>query len=79
MATAASARVPLRDAIATAEQHLQGKGMRAAFEAENGSQGEYKIEVVAGVKVFDVRIDADNGTVITAQENKADSDDEEKN
>ena len=78
MATAASAKVPLRDAIAAAEQHLQGKAVRADFESENGSPGEYKIEVVAGTKVFDVRVDADKGTVITAKEDNADGDDDEK-
>ncbi|MBS0220917.1 MAG: PepSY domain-containing protein [Proteobacteria bacterium] len=78
MATAASAKIPLRDAIATAEQHLQGKAVRADFETENGSPGEYEIKVVAGAKVFDVRIDADKGTVIATKEHKADSDDDDK-
>lgn len=74
LTTAASAKVPLREAVATAEQHLNGKAVRADFETEDNSQGVYNIEVVTGTKVFDVRIDADKGTVLAANEDKADRD-----
>lgn len=34
----------------------------------------YEVEVVSGAKVFDVKIDADKGTVISSAEDKADRD-----
>jgi uncharacterized membrane protein YkoI len=34
------------------------------------------VEVVSGAKVFDVRVDADKGTVISSAEDKADHDDD---
>jgi uncharacterized membrane protein YkoI len=76
--TAANAKVPLREAIAAAEQQLQGKAVRADFETERGSPGEYEIEVVAGAKVFLVRVDADKGTVIATKEDKTDGDRDDK-
>jgi uncharacterized membrane protein YkoI len=75
---AASARVPLKEAIAVAEQQVQGKAVRAEFEKKNSSEGVYEVEVVAGTKVFDVRVDADKGTVLAADEDKADRENDDK-
>ncbi|RUP33252.1 MAG: peptidase M4 [Curvibacter sp.] len=69
------AQVQLAQAVTVAEQHAQGKAVRAEYE--NSKQGWlYDVEVVSGAKVFDVRVDADKGTVISSAEDKADHDDD---
>lgn len=65
------AKVSLTQAIATAEQQTGGKASRAALEHEKGSW-VFDVEVVKGGKVFDVRIDADQGTALSSKEDKAD-------
>lgn len=71
----AKARISLTQAIAAAEQHVHGKAYRAEYE--NSKQGwAYDVEVVSGAKVFDIRVDADKGTVISSAEDKADHDDD---
>lgn len=71
----AKAKIPLVQAVTAAERHVNGKAARAEFE--NSKQGwVYDIEVVSGVKVFDVKVDADKGTVISSKEDKADRDDD---
>ena len=70
----AKAKVSLIQAVTTAEQHTGGKATHAEYE--NSKQGwVYDVEVVNGVKVFDVRVDADKGTVIASVEDKAEHDD----
>lgn len=70
-----NAKISLTQAVTMAEQHVQGKASRAEYE--NAKQGGvYEVEVVSGAKVFDVRIDADKGTVISSAEDKADRDDD---
>jgi uncharacterized membrane protein YkoI len=69
------AKIPLAQAVTAAEQHVNGRAARAEFE--NSRQGwVYDIEVVSGAKVFDVKVDADKGTVISSAEDKNDADDE---
>ena len=69
------AKIPLAQAVTTAEQHANGKAARAEYE--NSKQGwVYDVEVVRGAKVFDVKVDADKGTVISSAEDKADRDDD---
>lgn len=70
----AKTKIPLTQAIAVAEQQANGKASRAEYE--NSKQGlVYDVEVISGDKVFDVRVDADKGTVISSAEDKADHDD----
>jgi uncharacterized membrane protein YkoI len=71
----AKARTPLAQAVTTAEQHVNGKASRAEYEHSKGAW-VYDVEVVSGAKVFDVKVDADKGTVISSAEDKADRDDE---
>ena len=69
------AKIPLAQAVTTAEQHVNGKAARAEYE--NSKAGwVFDVEVVTGSKVFDVKVDADKGTVISSTEDKADRDDE---
>ena len=71
----ANAKIPLAQAVTTAEQHVNGKAARAEYE--NSKQGwVYDVEVVSGTKVFDIKIDAVKGTVISSAEDKADRDDD---
>ena len=69
------ANIPLTQAVTSAEQYANGKAARAEYE--HSQQGwVYDVEVVSGSKVFDVKIDADKGTVISSAEDKADHDDD---
>ena len=69
------AKISLTQAIAAAEQQANGKAARAEYEqTKNG--WAYDVEVISGTKVFDVRVDADKGTVISSAEDTADRDDE---
>ncbi|MBG6075285.1 PepSY domain-containing protein [Polaromonas sp. CG_9.11] len=71
----AHAKIGLVQAVTVAEQHANGKAARAEYE--NSKQGwVYDVEVVSGAKVFDVKVDADKGTVISSAEDKADRDDD---
>lgn len=69
------AKIPLTQAIAVAEQQASGKAARAEYE--NSRNGwVYDVEVVSGAKVFDVKVDADKGTIISSAEDKTDRDDD---
>ncbi len=70
-----NAKIPMAQAIAAAEQHTNGKAARAEYE-QTKAGWTYDVEVVSGAKVFDVKVDADNGKVISSVEEKADQDDE---
>ena len=71
----AKAKIPLGQAVITAEQHANGKATRAEYE--NSKQGwVYDVEVVSGAKVFDVKVDANKGTVMSSAEDQADLDDD---
>jgi uncharacterized membrane protein YkoI len=72
-AAIASARISLVTAVTTAEQHVQGKAVRAEYEQRKDGQWVYEIEVAAPSGVFDVKIDADKGTVIASTVDKADT------
>jgi uncharacterized membrane protein YkoI len=72
------AKVALPQAVAAAEQHANGKASRAEYE--NSTLGwVYDVEVVSGAKVFDVKVDAVKGTVISSTEDNADHDDAHDN
>ena len=69
------ARIPLAQAVTTAEQHVNGKAAHAEYE--NSKAGwVFDVEVVTGSQVFDVKVDADKGTIISSTEDKADRDDD---
>lgn len=69
------AKISLSQAVAAAEQQANGRATRA--ELEHTKSGiVFEVEVVSGAKVFDVRVDADKGTVISSAEDKAEHDDD---
>jgi uncharacterized membrane protein YkoI len=69
------AAISLDAAIAAAEKHAHGSAVRADYEKQQDGQWAYDIEVRSGPKVFDVKVDAEKGTVIASTEDKADADD----
>lgn len=71
------ATVSLTQAIAAAEQHAGGKASKAEYErATKKGQWVYDVEVVAGAKAFDVKVDPGTGAVLSSTEDKVDQDDE---
>lgn len=69
------AGIPLVQAVTIAEQHANGKASRAEYGSSK--QGWiYEVEIVSGARVFDVRVDADKGTVISSTEDEVDHDDD---
>jgi uncharacterized membrane protein YkoI len=75
-AAIANARISLATAITTAEQHVQGKAVRAEYEQRKDGQWIYEVEVATPSGVFDVKIDVDKGTVIASTADKVDADDD---
>ena len=76
-AAVAQATISLTQAIGAAEQHASGKASKAEYErtAKRG-QWVYDVEVVAGAKVFDVKVDPGTGAVLSSTQDKNDNDDE---
>ena len=68
-------KISLSQAVTAAEQQANGRATRA--ELEHTQSGiVFDVEVVSGAKVFDVRVDANKGTVISSAEDKAEHDDD---
>ncbi len=62
-----NAKVSLVQAIAAAEQHVNGKAAAAEFERK--WQGDlYEVDVVNDGRVFEVRVDANTGAIISSFE-----------
>ncbi len=76
-ASVTQATISLTQAIGAAEQHASGKASKAEYErASKRGQWVYDVEVVAGAKVFDIKIDPTSGAVLSSTEDKMDNDDE---
>jgi uncharacterized membrane protein YkoI len=71
---APAAKVSLSQAVAAAEQRVGGRVVRAEYEQVKAGWA-YDVEVVSGAKVFDVRVDANRGVVLSAVDDKTDHDD----
>lgn len=69
------AKISMVQAITAAEQRANGKASHAEYE-QTKSGWAYDVEIVSGNKVFDVRVDANSGNVISSSEDKADRDDD---
>ncbi|HVS26229.1 MAG TPA: PepSY domain-containing protein [Burkholderiales bacterium] len=69
------AKISLSQAVSAAEQHAGGKASRAEVERHKG-EWIYDVEVVAGKKVMDVKVDPQKGTILSATEDKVDHDDD---
>jgi uncharacterized membrane protein YkoI len=71
----AKARISLAQAIAAAEQQVGGKATHAELEDENGRL-VYGVEVTDGTHTTDVKVDATDGRVISAQPDAVDNESE---
>ena len=68
----ARAKISLSQAIGTAESHAAGKAVKAELDSEKGALA-FEVEVVtADKKVMDVRVDANDGKVLSSQLDTAD-------
>ncbi|MEO5698667.1 MAG: PepSY domain-containing protein [Burkholderiaceae bacterium] len=70
------ATVTLAQAVAAAEQQAGGRASKAEFEHSKAHGWVYDVEVVSGAKVFDVKVDAQKGTVLASTLDTADHGDE---
>lgn len=68
--------VSLVAAITAAEQAAGGYATKGEYENTKAGWA-YDVEVVADTKVFDVRVDAASGKVLSSQEDAADADHED--
>lgn len=70
-----NAKTSLVQAITIAEKNVNGKAVEAKFDNDAKHGPIYKVEVVNGNKVFDIKVDATKGTVISSKQDIADDDD----
>lgn len=77
-AAIAQAKVSIVQAIAAAEHTANGKATQAELEQAKAGL-TFDVEVISGTKAFDVKVDAEKGTVISSAEDKADLEDDEDN
>jgi uncharacterized membrane protein YkoI len=75
-AALAQAKISLTQAIAAAEQKVNGKAVRAGLEDENGKL-VYGVEVMNGDKPTDVKVDIATGAILSAQADQADHEGDE--
>ena len=75
MANLAQAKISLAQAVTTAEQHIGGRASRAELENENGRL-VYGVEVADNIKTTDVKVDAIDGSIVSAQTDPADHESE---
>ena len=72
IADLAKAKITLTQAVGAAEAHATGKATKAELEGERGSL-IYQVEVVtADNKVFDIKVDAVDGKVLSSKQDLAD-------
>lgn len=75
VANLAQAKISLVQAVTTAEQHIGGRASRAELENENGRL-VYGVEVADNTKTTDVKVDAIDGSIVSAQTDQADHESE---
>ena len=66
---ARSRHAPLPQAISAAEQQVGGTAAKAAYKHK---KGQYKVEVVKDTEVYDVIVDANDGTVLSVKKDSED-------
>ncbi len=76
-AALAKANISLTQAIAAAEQQVAGKAVRADLELEHGKL-VYEVEVANGAQATDVKVDGDNGAILSAQADRIDHEGHER-
>lgn len=64
-----SAKTTLPQAISAAEQKVGGTAAKAEYKHK---KGQYKVEVAKDTEVFDVIVDANDGTVLSVKKDAED-------
>lgn len=64
-----SAKITLPQAISAAERKVGGTAAKAEYKHK---KAQYKVEVVKGTEVFDVIVDANDGTVLSIKKDVED-------
>lgn len=77
MVNLAQAKISLAQAVTAAEQHVGGRASRAELENENGRL-VYGVEVADNTKTMDVKVDATDGSIVSAQTDQSDHESEDK-
>lgn len=72
----ASNKVTLTQAISAAEQNVNGQAIKAKFSTKN-TIAVYNVEVVKNKEVYDVKVDAQSGAVLSSSLDKTDNSSEE--
>ena len=72
-AALSSAKITLTQAITAAEQHVQGRAIKAELENENGRL-VYEVEVVKQNMATDVKVDSTDGRIVSAKAEPQDQD-----
>ncbi len=75
-AVLAQTKISLTQAIAAAEQKVDGKAVRAELEDDNGKL-VYGVEVMNGGKSTDVKVDIASGAILSAQADQVDHEGDE--
>lgn len=68
-----AAKVTLTQAITAAEQHVQGRAIKAELDNENGKL-VYEVEVVKQNMATDVKVDSADGRIVSAKADPRDED-----
>lgn len=69
--TLKQAKITLVDAIRAAEQHQGGRAFEASLDDDSFTP-TYEVSLLAQEKLYDVRIDAVSGAVLSTREDKDD-------
>lgn len=72
-AALSAAKITLTQAITAAEQHVQGRAIKAELENENGKL-VYEVEVVKQNMATDVKVDSADGRIVSAKADPRDED-----
>ena len=64
-----SAKITLPQAISAAERKVGGTAAKAEYKHK---KGQYKVEVAKGTEVFEVIVDANDGTVLSIKKDVED-------
>ena len=77
--TPPEARVSITDAIVAAQQHSNGKAVRAEYEQQKDGRWVYDVKVRSGAGLSEVRVHPDKGNVLGMRDATNDDDDNDDN
>jgi uncharacterized membrane protein YkoI len=63
-----SAKFSMLDAINAAQQHSQGKAIHAEYEQQKDGKWVYEIKVANGTTLTEVKIDTNDGAVVSTRD-----------